>query len=154
MQMSVWDLIHDALPKFDDGRPQPVVSFTDTTGYPFSLRCIAAETELGGHRCFKLTLPAGVIVPAGPGWLLWHRHDKQLGRMTAFALSGRLAETAYGLAFTPRKVSGRVGLGDSDSPDARSIMIGEAETYLRQNNLPEPKMNWKLFEDLAEQAEQ
>lgn len=151
--MSVWDLIYGALPKLGDARQRPVLSFTGADGYPFSLRCSAAETEHGGHRCFDLAVPPDVDVPDGPGWLLWHRHDAELGGMMAFSLSGRLARTESGLAFTPQKVAGRVGLSESASPNARSAMIRDAEAYLRESNLAEPEMNWQIFEDMVRQAE-
>lgn len=149
--MTVWDVIHRDLPKVCGECQHPVLSFTDSQGYPFSVRCTAEEAANGTERFFAIRLPPDIPTPAGSACLLWHRHDQSLGGMTAFALRGQLTSASASVTFIPHQVAGHVGIA-SASPDSRSDMIHKAERYLQRHHLPPPEMKWETFEDLVRQA--
>jgi hypothetical protein len=142
--MTAWSELDKYLHLFS----RPVLSFTDTDGYPFSLRVQPRQDRQAS--VMVLSLPEGTPAAEGPAWLLWHSHDERLGSIQLLAVTGRLARHGDAWGLTPERVIPGPGSGPEGWAGAAAAMERESARYLRARALTPPEsIQWEELEEIA-----
>ena len=126
------------------GFPSAVLSARDPEGAPVLAR-VHPEPDAIGYR---VDVPDDITVTGGPASLLVHRHDDELAKLRFAVVRGHLAE-----------VDGQWRLSPSRFVDPASTTLGtlrrtrrSTRNYLRQRNLPRPRIDWAQFAAVASAA--
>ncbi|MEU3723194.1 hypothetical protein [Streptomyces sp. NPDC031705] len=145
--MSVWHEIDTYLHLFSN----PVLSFRDTGGFPFSLRCRPRQDRDTG--LMLIDLPQGTPVAEGPAWLLWHSHDEDFGSLQALAVSGDLASRGDRWSFRPERVLPGPGLGPEGWAGVVEKIERDTDRFLESRGLTAPRdIDWAALERIAADA--
>jgi hypothetical protein len=128
-----------------------VLSWVDSTGYPFSLRCHPVVDE--AKQVLSLDLPSYAPATSGPAGLLCHRHDERLFGLRSFLVRGSLEQRVDRWCFRPIRfvpgagVSGIIG----DLRFTRKAQA-QAKRYLAVRGLPRPAIPWQVLLRLKAEA--
>lgn len=125
-----------------------VLTATDASGYPFSLRCQPRPDS--ASKVLRLVLPAGAALQPGPACLLWHRHDTHLWNLQSFVVRGTLVQDQTGWAVQPEQFIPGVGIGGWRSY-LYFVLNGRRTTrrYLQRRGLARPKLDWPSWEEVT-----
>lgn len=143
----MWTDLVKALPNFSTA----VLTFRDADGYPYSLRCVPHADP--ATQSFRLDVPAGVGLQAGPASLLWHRHDEQLWNQVSYSTRGHVALVAGEWRYTPSHYAPGLGLGGV--PAFVGFLFGARRAtrrYLRRRHLARPKVPWAQIIAIKKEA--
>ena len=86
----MWAEIVKYLPTFETA----VLSGTDATGYPFSVRCAPRPDHAA--QVLHVAVPPGADLRPGPAGLLCHSHDERYWNLRSFNVRGTLEHDAGG----------------------------------------------------------
>ena len=147
----MWPDLARVLPRFSSA----VLTFRDAEGYPFSLRCRPQPEP--ATQSFRLDIPPGVPVRAGPAGLLWHRHDERLWKQVSYTTRGRLehAEAGAGTTWRYTPTHYTPGLGTGGVPAFVRLVLGARRTtaaYLARRRLARPRVPWRQINAIKAQA--
>ncbi|WP_033325735.1 hypothetical protein [Streptomyces yerevanensis] len=143
------DRIADLLAHFGGQSANPVLSFLDAEGLPFSIRCGARWT---GESFLLKTLPSGPGAPPGrvPASLLWHHHDESLEDQRSVMLHGTLEQKEGrhepGAVFRPTAPPVVVGLEPVDVEALFRTFNRRSDAYLERHSLQPPQVDWEALE--------
>ena len=121
--------------------PSAVLTGTDASGYPFSIRC-NPEPEAAA-QVLRVEMPSYVQIQPGPASLLCHKHDEWLWNLKSFTVCGELEQDARGWLFRPQKFIPGAGIGGMRAM-VKFVQMGRRSTqeYLDKRNLKRPKIEW------------
>ena len=125
-----------------------VVVARDQQGYPASVRCVPVPDEPTGT--FRVSLPDGLGIAAGPAWLLCHFHDAKFWSLRSFGARGLLERGPEGWRFRPTTfVPGMGGI----MPWVRLMFGGRkrAMRYVAVRHLTPPKQPWDRINAIKHQ---
>ncbi|MFF3849393.1 pyridoxamine 5'-phosphate oxidase family protein [Streptomyces sp. NPDC002328] len=126
--------------------PSAVLAARDASGAPVLARTRPVPTADG----FALTVPADCPVTEGSASLLVHEHDERLNRMRNALVRGQLRRTDDGWLLLPASVVEPMGSGrPSDALRVLRRTKRATARYLRQRDLPLPRVQWEAFRALA-----
>lgn len=118
-----------------------VLTSTDTSKYPFSVRC-KPKPDISGE-VLRVELPTYMPVQPGPAGMLFHSHDESLWNLKSMSLRGLLDKDSQGWFFRPLKYTPGAGIGGMMAL-LKFVRDGRRNTrkYLEKRNLPRPAIDW------------
>lgn len=133
--------------------PEPVFSWLDPDGFPYSVRS-RPEPEAAEQR-LRIELPAGLPVRAGPASLMSHKHDELIWNVDAFLVRGRLEPAENGWWFYPTKfIPSQVASDPVEQFKGVLKMRRTARQYLEKRDLKRPRVRWAELMALWAELEQ
>lgn len=133
----MWDNIVKHLADFQSA----VLSGTDSTGYPFSIRCEPKlDTDM---QVLRVQVPEATGIQPGPAGLLCHKHDEWLWNLKSFVVRGALEMDSQGWIFRPRQFIPGAGIGGLIQM-VKFLRSGRRTTkrYLEKRGLQRPSIPW------------
>ena len=143
----MWSDLSGVLPRFSSA----VLTFRDTDGYPFSVRCHARADD--ATQSLTLEIPNNVPVCPGPASLLWHRHDERLWNQLSYTTRGHVELERTQWRYTPTHYTPGLGIGGVPAFvrfvfSARRIVAA----YLSRRGLARPRVPWRQINAIKAQA--
>lgn len=133
----MWDNIVKHLADFQSA----VLTVTDSTGYPFSIRC-KPKLDID-MQVLRVQVPEAIGIQPGPAGLLCHKHDEWLWNLKSFIVRGALERDDQGWVFRPRQFIPGVGIGGLIQM-VKFLRSGRRTTkrYLEKRDLLRPSIPW------------
>lgn len=139
----MWDDLVKNLADF----PSAVLTGTDITDYPFSIRCNPKlDTDM---QVLRVHVPEATGIQPGPAGLLCHKHDEWLWNLKSFIVRGALERDDQEWIFHPRRFIPGAGIGGLIQM-VKFLRSGRRTTkrYLEKRGLPRLSIPWDKFHAL------
>ena len=134
--------------KWLDGFHEAVLTVTDATGYPASVRVDPHDYDATTGE-LAVSLPEVLTPVAGPANLLCHSHDEKLWNLKMIVVKGRVEGGDGSWVFASEHF---------DAPSRAAVVFfvrnlrRSAQKYLDKRGLARPEVNWAAVKQIQRRA--
>lgn len=129
-----------------------VLTATDSSGYPVSLRCRPSPSPAEG--ALRVSAPGWFDGVPGPASLMCHSHDDELWKLQGFFVRGELDRDGDELVFRPAVFRRSMGGSPLDGLRLARQTRQAANRYLKHRGLERPQVPWQHIEAAKKQPQE